>query len=261
MRLLENKVAFITGGSSGIGKATAQLFAREGARVAALGRSREELAELRREIEAEKGAVLAVQADVSQPADLQRAVEETTRKWGRIDIVFANAGINGVWAPLEELEPEEWDRTIAINLKGTFLTVKYTVPWLKKQGGAILINSSVNGTRIFSNTGASAYSASKAGQVAFMKMICLELARSKIRVNAICPGAITTAINERTEKRDLEHLGIPVEFPEGEIPLTGRKPGIPEQVAQLALFLASDLADHISGTTVYIDGGQSLLQG
>ena len=133
--------------------------------------------------------------DVSDPASVQAAIEQTVQKFGRLDIVFANAGINGVWTPIEELSPEEWDKTLDINLKGTFLTAHFAIPHLKKAGGgSILITSSVNGNRTFSNPGASAYSSSKAGQVAFMKMAALELGRHNIRVNAVCPGAIQTNI-------------------------------------------------------------------
>ena len=129
---LAGKVALITGGGEGIGRATALLFAREGAKVAVLGRHRENLDPVVDQIAAEHGEAIPVCADVSQPDEMQAAIEEIVRKWGRLDIVFANAGINGVWAPLEELEPEEWDKTLSINLKGTFLTVKYAVPHLKK---------------------------------------------------------------------------------------------------------------------------------
>src|SRR5215216_4756437 len=167
---LTDRVALITGGGEGIGRATALLFAREGAKVAVLGRHRENLDPVVDLISAEHGEAMPVCADVSDPGEMQAAIKEVIDKWGRLDIVFANAGINGVWAPLEELEPDEWDRTLSINLKGTFLTVKYAVPHLKKRGGSIIVTSSVNGTRVFSNTGASAYATSKAGQVAFCKM-------------------------------------------------------------------------------------------
>jgi NAD(P)-dependent dehydrogenase (short-subunit alcohol dehydrogenase family) len=166
-----------------------------------------------------------------------------------------------VWAPIDELAPEEWDETLKINLKGTFLTVKYAAPALKKQGGSVIITSSVNGTRMFSNTGATAYACSKAAQVAFTKMVALELAKHKIRVNVICPGAIETSINENTDARHLERAREPVEFPKGQIPLTRGEPGTAEQVAELVLFLASSASSHISGTEVWIDGTQSLLQG
>jgi NAD(P)-dependent dehydrogenase (short-subunit alcohol dehydrogenase family) len=139
--------------------------------------------------------------------------------------------------------------------------VKYAVPHLKKQGGSVIITSSVNGTRIFSNTGATAYSCSKAAQVAFAKMVALELAKHKVRVNVICPGAIESEISDNTTKRNIEREKEPVEFPAGHIPLTGGQPGKAEQVAQLVLFLASDESSHISGTELWIDGTESLLKG
>jgi len=258
---LTGKVALITGAGSGIGKAAAVLLAKEGAKVAALGRTEDELEKTVTQIQDTGGEAMPVKADISQPEQMQQAVQQVVNQWGRLDIVFANAGINGVWAPLEDLEPEEWDKTININLKGTFLTVKYAVPYLKKQGGSVIITSSVNGTRVFSNTGATAYSCTKAAQVAFTKMVALELAEHRIRVNVICPGAIDTNIDENSQRRDLEEVKEPVHYPEGEIPLTDGKPGSSEQVAQLVLFLASDASSHITGTEMWIDGGQSLLVG
>ncbi|MBD2124333.1 SDR family NAD(P)-dependent oxidoreductase [Trichocoleus sp. FACHB-262] len=258
---LAGRVALVTGAGSGIGKAAAQLLAKEGAKVAALGRTDDDVQQTLEEIQKSGGEAIPVLADISQPEAMQQAIQAIADKWGRLDIVFANAGINGVWTALEELDPDEWDKTLNINLKGTFLTVKYAIPLLKKQGGSVIVTSSVNGTRMFSNTGATAYACSKAGQVAFTKMAALELAEHRIRVNVICPGAITTNIDENTERRALEEIQEPVEFPEGKIPLTDGKPGTSEQVAQLVLFLASDNSSHITGTEVWIDGAQSLLQG
>ena len=257
---LTDKVALVTGAGSGIGKAAAELMAKVGAKVALLGRSEDELQKTQAQIEANGGAAIPLLADISQPEQMQQATQKIFDKWGRLDIVFANAGINGVWASLEELAPEEWNKTININLTGTFLTVKYAVPYLKRQGGSVIITSSVNGTRVFSNTGATAYSCTKAAQVAFTKMVALELAEHEIRVNVICPGAIDTNIDENTERRNLEEIQEPVEFPEGKIPLTDGKPGTSEQVAQLVLFLASDASSHITGTEMWIDGGESLLK-
>ncbi len=198
--------------------------------------------------------------DVSDAQAVQEAVAQTVDRFGRLHIVFANAGINGVWTPLEELTPEEWDRTLNINLRGTFLTLHFAVPHLKRGGGgSILITSSVNGTRTFSNPGASAYSTSKAGQVALMKMAALELGRHNIRVNAICPGAIHTNIDERTEPRGTEKIGIKVELPEGSPALHGGQ-GEPIDVADTCLFLASDLSRHVSGVEIFVDGGASLLR-
>ncbi|MHB1293673.1 MAG: SDR family oxidoreductase [Anaerolineae bacterium] len=261
MAKLDGRVALVTGAGSGIGKAAALLLAKHGARVAALSRTEEEVNRVVHEIRDSGGEALPLVGDISQPDDMILAVRKIVDAWARIDIVFANAGINGVWAPLEDLEPEEWDKTLDINLKGTFLTVKYAVPYLKKRGGSVIITSSVNGTRIFSNTGATAYSCSKAGQVAFTQMVALELAPYGVRVNVICPGAIESSIDENTERRDLEQVRIPTEFPEGKIPLTSGQPGKAEQVADLVLFLASDASSHITGTPIWIDGAESLLMG
>jgi NAD(P)-dependent dehydrogenase (short-subunit alcohol dehydrogenase family) len=259
---LTGKVAFITGAGSGIGKAAAKLLAREGAKIGALDHTEDSLKNTIAEIKKDGGEAIPLVADIADPAQVEMAVRQLIDKWQRIDIVFANAGINGVWAPLEELTAEDWDKTIQTNLKGTFLTVKCAVPYLKKQGGAVIITSSVNGTRVFSNTGATAYSTSKAGQVAFAKMIALELAKYRIRVNVICPGAISTNIEQSTEKSEhLDEVKEPAIYPEGDIPLTDGKPGTSEDVANLVLFLASDAARHITGTEMWIDGAGSLLRG
>ena len=258
---VKDKVALITGGASGLGKAAAEILAREGAKVVILGRSADENKQAVDDITGSGGEATSVEADISDPAQMQRAVEQVINRWGRLDIVFANAGINGVWAPVEDLTPEEWQKTIDINLNGTFYTIKYATPHLKKNGGSVIITSSVNGTRIFSNTGATAYSCTKAAQVAMAKMLALELAKHRIRVNVICPGAIESQIDENTEKRNVEREKEPVEFPEGQIPLTDGAPGKAEDVGELVLFLASDRSKHISGTEMWIDGAQSLLQG
>lgn len=258
---LENKVALVTGAGSGIGRAAALKLARAGAKIAALGRTSRDLEDLCNEIGACGQQVIPVVADASDPVQMEIAIRKVLNDYDRIDIVFANAGINGVWAPLEELSPEEWDRTLGINLRGTFLTVKFSIPALRVRGGSVIITSSVNGTRMFSNTGATAYACSKAAQVAFCKMAALELARDRIRVNVICPGAITTPISENTEQRNLERIRVPVHYPEGKIPLTHGKPGTPEDCAELVLFLAGDRSQHITGTEIWIDGAESLLEG
>jgi NAD(P)-dependent dehydrogenase (short-subunit alcohol dehydrogenase family) len=258
---LEKRVALVTGAGSGIGRATALLLGQSNARVAALSRTAAEVETVAEAIREQGGEAIALEADISRPDEMAAAVQQLTARWGRLDIVFANAGINGVWAPIEDLKPEEFEETLQVNLLGTFLTIKYAVPYLKQQGGSVVINASVNGTRIFSNTGATAYSASKAGQVAMMKMLALELAPHHVRVNAICPGAIDTNIDENTEQRHLEKVRQPVEYPEGRIPLTHGRAGTAEQVAQLVLFLASNASSHISGSEIWIDGAESLLQG
>jgi NAD(P)-dependent dehydrogenase (short-subunit alcohol dehydrogenase family) len=257
---LRGRVALVTGAGSGIGRATALLLAREGAKVAALARTEGRVGEAVAEIAGDGGEAMALAADVADSAAVARAVARTVERWGRLDVVVANAGANGVWAPLEELAPEEWQRTLDVNLTGTFLTVKHALPHLAERGGAVVITSSVNGTRNFSNTGATAYSVAKAGQLAFAKMVALELAPRKVRVNVVCPGAIATDIGASTEQRHLERVKIPVEYPRGWHPLRGA-PGTAEQVAKLILFLVSDAADHITGTELWIDGGESLLRG
>ncbi|TAE33887.1 MAG: SDR family oxidoreductase [Cytophagales bacterium] len=259
---LEGRVAFVTGAGSGIGKAAALLLAKEGAKVVAVSRTDDEINQTVREIQEAGGEAVAITADIAKDEDMRLAYAQTERQYGRLDIVFANAGINGVWAPLEEIELEEWQKTIDINLTGTFLTVKHALPLLKKgEKGSIIITASVNGTRIFTNTGSTAYSTTKAAQVAFTQMMALELAKHKIRVNVVCPGAIKTEIEESADRRNIDQIKEPAEFPEGTVPLTDGEPGKSEQVADLVLFLASDRASHITGTPVWIDGGESLLVG
>lgn len=255
---LQGRVALVTGAGSGIGRAAALLLGEDGARIAAVSRTQEELRETIDLVRKRGGDGDVFTADVSDEAQTRSMVDAVIEKWGRIDIVFANAGVNGVWAPLEEITTEEWDRTIGINLRGTFLTVKHSLPHLKKRGGSIIVTASINGTRVFSNTGATAYACSKAAQVAFTKMLALELAPHRVRINVICPGAIETSIEDSTEHRNIEELGVPVEFPRGWHPLRG-EPGTAMQVAKLVHFLATDASDHITGTEMWIDGGESLI--
>jgi NAD(P)-dependent dehydrogenase (short-subunit alcohol dehydrogenase family) len=258
---LKGKVAVVTGGGSGIGKASAILMACHGAKVCLFDRTLDHAHAVREEIEQAGGQAAVFHADISKPDLVEKAFQSVIAKYGQLNIVFANAGINGVITSIENMAVEDWEQTVDINLKGTFLTVKYAVPHMKANGGSIIINSSINGNRVFSNFGFSAYSSTKAGQVAFMKMAALELARYRIRVNAICPGAIDTSINENTfMKPEVEEIRIPVEFPKGDQPLE-HKSGSSEQVANLALFLASEESSHITGTEIYIDGAESLLHG
>lgn len=258
---LRGQIALVTGVGSGIGKATARLFGFAGARVAALTRKTEEAEATADEIRRAGGDALAVTADISRSADMKSAIDQVEATWGRLDLVVANAGINGVWAPLEEIGEADWDQTLDVNLKGTFLTVKHALPLLKRQGGAIAFVSSVNGTRIFSNAGASAYASSKAAQLALARMLALELAKHRVRVNTVCPGSIDTSIDENTRRKNLDQIREPVVFPAGHVPLTGGRPGTPEQVAELLWFLCSPLAAHITGAEVFIDGAESLLVG
>ncbi|MEN3941041.1 SDR family NAD(P)-dependent oxidoreductase [Prosthecobacter sp. SYSU 5D2] len=258
---LTGRVALVTGAGSGIGRASAKTLAYAGTAVVLTGTTLEDLQETEQEIKNHGGRAVSICADVSKSNEIKAAVEAAIGNWGRLDIVLANAGTNGVWAPLESLTEEEWDKTLDVNLKGTFLTLKHSIPHLKKQGGSVIVTASVNGTRMFSNTGATAYACSKAAQVAMVKMLALEWARQQVRINVICPGAIQTEIHDKTVTRGLEEIRVPVEYPEGEVPLSPDDSGTAGQVAQLVWFLATDAASHITGTEIYIDGAQSLLQG
>ncbi len=259
---LQGRVALVTGGGSGLGRASALLLAQGGAQVGVLDFNAKAAAGVVEEMIAAGGEGVALTADVSEVAQVAAAVEKLDQTWGRLDIVAANAGINGLWAPLEDITPEEWDLTLNTNLKGTFLTVRACLPLLKRNDrGSIIITASGTGTRIFSATGATAYATSKAGQMAFARMLALELAPHRIRVNTVCPGSIETPLNHCPRTKNMEKLRQPLGFPEGSVPLTKGLNGKPEQVARLVWFLASDLSDHITGTEIYIDGAQSLLMG
>jgi NAD(P)-dependent dehydrogenase (short-subunit alcohol dehydrogenase family) len=258
---LAGKVALVTGGGSGIGLATAQRLVREGCRVAMLGRDGEELEKAARQIDPEGKMARALVADITDEHRMREVVEQLPSDWRPLDIVVANAGSNGVWAAFDKLKVEDFRSTIDVNLNGTFITLKSAHPHFNPNGGSIIIVSSINGNRVLTNSGATAYACSKAAQVTMSKMLALEFAKEKIRVNAVCPGAIDTPIHDKTVRRDLEEAQEPVEFPEGNIPLTDGAQGEPEQVASVIAFLASDDSSHVTGTVVYVDGGQSLLQG
>lgn len=261
MALLDGKVALVTGAGSGIGKATALALAAEGASVVAMSRTAEEVEATAAEIEKAGGTAIAATADITEDAEMKDLVAKAVKRFGRLDIVIANAGINGVWAPIETLTPDEWDQTISVNLRGTYMTLHHTIPELEKAGGgSVVVVSSINGTRTFTSPGASAYSATKAGQLAMVQQLALELGSRKIRINAVCPGAIESRIDDNTERRDTHITEVPVDFPEGDIPLTGGEPGAAKDVADVIVFLCSDGARHVTGTPVWIDGGQSLLR-
>jgi Dehydrogenases with different specificities (related to short-chain alcohol dehydrogenases) len=258
---LVGKVAFVTGAGSGIGRATAKLLAFAGARVAPLTRNEEDSESVCTEIRNGGGEVLPVIGDVTKPEQLEAAVAAIHRQWQKLDIVVANAGINGLWAPIDEITSDAWQTTLNVNLNGTFFTVRAALPLLKTAGGSVIIVSSVNGTRIFSNPGTAAYAVSKAAQVAFSKKAAIELAQHRVRVNAVCPGSIATRIDDSVTHKDLDQIKIEAEYPKGTVPLTEGQPGTAGQVAQLIWFLASDASSHITGTDIFIDGGESLLMG
>jgi NAD(P)-dependent dehydrogenase (short-subunit alcohol dehydrogenase family) len=256
---LTGKTALVTGAGSGLGEASAHKLASLGARVALLGRTKSELDEVAQGIVTAGGQAQVLVADIGDEPQMQAAFRQLTESFGTLDIVFANAGVNGTWAPIDELTYADWSETMRINLGGTFLTTHLAVPLMKAKGGSIIITASINGTRTFSNGGASAYATSKAGQVGYAQMLALELAPHRIRVNVVCPGAIESEISDNTDDSASARARYPAEYPHGKVPLTGGKPGKAEDVAELVAFLASDAAKHITGTPIWIDGAESLL--
>lgn len=258
---LKSQVALVTGAGSGIGKAVSTMLAAKGARVGVLGRTRSEIEKTVAEIMEAGGQAIVLEADVAKEDDMRLAVGNLISAYGRLDIVVANAGINGVWAPIDDLQPDEWDKTISVNLRGTYLTLHTTIPHLKKQGrGSIVVVSSINGNRTFTTPGATAYAVTKAGQVAMVQQLALELAKHHIRINAICPGEIETSIEDNTSQRHMDETVIPVQWPAGQVPISDGKPGRSEDVAEVAVFLASSRSKHVTGVPIYVDGGQGLLR-
>jgi NAD(P)-dependent dehydrogenase (short-subunit alcohol dehydrogenase family) len=192
---------------------------------------------------------------------MRGAVEELVQEYGRLGIIFANAGINGVWAPIDELQPDEWARTVRTYLTGTYLTLHFAVPHLnKRDGGSVVITSSIKGTRVFPNAKLSAYSCTKAAQITLAQMQAVELAKHNIRVNAICPGKIHTAIQAKTERRNIEEAAQDVEYPDGKIPRTTAKVDRPRQSLSCS-YSWCPRGRFISGPPIWLDGARSVLVG
>ena len=257
-KLLSGKVAFVTGAASGIGRAAVIRFIQAGAKVAIVDLHEHDAEQLASLVGEEKA--IGIGADVANEEEMKQAYDRTVKQFGQVDIVFANAGRNGTITPIEHLSLEDWNSVVETNLTGTFLTIKHAIPHLKDQGGSIIVTSSINGNRYFKNFGFSGYATTKAGQNGFAKMAAAELAQFGIRVNVICPGAIDTNIDDSTTRDDalLEEITIPIEYPFGNQPLAG-KSGSAKQVADVALFFASNMSSHVTGSEVYVDGAESLL--
>lgn len=244
----QDQVVIVTGASRGIGKGIAQLFASEGAKLVLVGRDEKALNQVTEGLTKEGTQVLSVLADVSSSEDVERVIQDTLTRYGRIDVLCHNAGIYPQ-ARLENMTLEQWQKVIDVNLTGTFLAVKACIPAMKAQGGGkIVITSSISGPQT-ALPGYSHYTASKGGVAGFIRTAAVELAKYKININAVEPGnIITEGFNELGE----DHINNMVRA----VPL-GRL-GTPEDVAHAMLFLASKEASYITGQSLIVDGGQTL---
>ena len=247
---LENKIAVITGGTSGIGEATAMLFAKEGAKVAITGRDEKRGHAVVKQIAGDGGKAMFVRADARKAEECRHTVDETLRAFGRLDILFNNAG---VFYPhtIVDCTEEEWDLQMDINLKGTFLMSKAVLPHMIEQHRGIIINNS-SGWGIAGGDAAVAYCASKGGVVLLTKAMAIDHGRQGIRVNCICPGDVDTPmLPEDARMRGLkweDYLAGCASRPMGRI-------GTPDEIAKAALFLASDDSSFMTGAALVVDGG------
>ena len=256
MKRLENKVAIITGGTGGIGKVTAERFLKEGAKVVLVDLSKETLDQTRDELES-YGEVVSIQADVSKEEEVQNYVEKTVGHFGRIDIFFNNAGIEGKVAPITEQNVEDLDKVLAVNVRGVFLGLKHVLAIMKKQGfGSVINNSSVAGLHGSANV--TPYIASKHAVVGLTKATAVEVAPYQIRVNSIHPSPVNTRMMRSLEEgfapgnaesaKDVMAKAIPL----------GRY-GESEDISNLVVFLASDESSFITGGQYRVDGGMGAL--
>jgi len=247
---LARKVALITGGTSGIGRATSLLFSREGAKIAVSGRNRDRGLDVVKEITAAGGEAVFISTDVRFPDECRRTVKETVDAFGRIDILFNNAG---VWFPntVPDCTEEEWDLTLDVNLKGAFLMSKYTIPIMVAQGSGIIIHNG-SGWGLVGGAEAAAYCASKGAIVLLTRAMAIDHAREGIRVNCICPGDVETPMLVD----DARNRNIPWETYRDEASMRpmGRI-GTPNEIARATLFLASDDSSFMTGASLVVDGG------
>jgi NAD(P)-dependent dehydrogenase (short-subunit alcohol dehydrogenase family) len=247
---LQNKVALITGGTSGIGEATAILFSKEGAQVAITGRDEKRGHAVTVQILESGGKAIFIRTDVRKAAECRRAVDETLKTFGKLDILFNNAGVFYPHTILDCTE-EEWDLQLDINLKGTFLMSKFALPGMIQQGSGVIINNS-SGWGIVGGDKAVAYCASKGGVVLLTKAMAIDHGPQGIRVNCICPGDVDTPmLPEEARMRGLEwedYLAGCAKRPLGRI-------GTVDEIAKAALFLASDDSSFMTGAALVVDGG------
>ncbi|MGA9393047.1 MAG: SDR family oxidoreductase [Candidatus Sulfotelmatobacter sp.] len=245
---LQGKVAIVTGGTSGIGRDTAVLFAKAGAKVVVSGRREPEGQETIELIRSADGEGLFVKADVSKAPEVEALIKKAVERFGRLDIAFNNAGIEGVWVPIVRQTEEDWDRTININLKGVWLCLKYEIRQMLVQGGggAIVNMGSVVG--LIGSAGAAAYSASKHGVMGLTKAAALETARNGIRINAVCPAAVETTMAERLYHAPAVHKYVLSCHPLGRF-------GKPSEIAEAVVWMCSDRASFMTGQSLVLDGG------
>ncbi len=244
-RLLDGKVAIITGASRGIGAAAARVFAQAGAAVVLGARDEAALAALASEIEQAGGRALALPTDAGDAAAVERLVQQTVQTFGRLDAAFNNAGDNHALAPLADIALEDFDRVLRVNLRGIFLAMKYEIRAMLEHGGAIVNMSSTAG--LSGARGLASYAASKHGVIGLTKVAALDYGERGIRVNALAPGPIVTTRLAQAPESSRQQIA-------NYMPL--RRLGRPEEVAQAAVFLCSDLASFITGATLAIDGGR-----
>jgi NAD(P)-dependent dehydrogenase (short-subunit alcohol dehydrogenase family) len=247
MKRFDDKVALVTGGASGIGRATALTFAREGAKVVVADldeRGGEDTVRLINDI---GGNAFFIRCDVSKANEVEAMVKKTVDTYAKLDCAFNNAGV-GVVASTVECTEEQWECVMNVNLKGVWLCMKYEIPWIAKQGGGAIVNTA-SAAALVSIQGHSPYTASKTGVVALSKVAALDCASAKIRVNAICPGPILTPMLEPL--RDIDPVAW--DFLQKTTPL--RRFGMPEEVAEAVLWLCSDKALYVTGIVLPVDGG------
>lgn len=246
----EGKAVAVTGAGSGMGRATAELFAERGASVAVVDLDEDAAAETADRIEAAGGAAIAIEADVSKADDVREFVDHTVETFGSIDVLHNNAGIPMESTPIADVTESTWDQVLDVNLKSAFLGAKYAVPHMREQGGGVILNTaSTAGIR--PRTGLSAYAASKGGMITLTKQLASELAEDDVRVNAICPVATDTGMLPEFTSEGLTMDDIADTIPLGRL-------ADPDDIAQAATFLASEEADMITGTALEVDGGRDI---